>query len=187
VKASELKARLRQITTVVCDCDGVLTDGAIYVSGDGSEAKAFNVHDGSGLKYLQRAGLTTAILSGRSADAVERRAAELGIPYVFQGCKVKLEALEKLMRRSKTSAERICYIGDDLPDIPVMRKVGVAIAVANARLEVRRIAHWVTRAAGGAGAIREVAEKILKAQGKWGEIIARYNIPDQRRSGRRPK
>jgi 3-deoxy-D-manno-octulosonate 8-phosphate phosphatase (KDO 8-P phosphatase) len=169
----------------VFDCDGVLTDGTILIGADGSETKAFNVLDGSGIKYLQRAGLKTAILSGRSADAVKHRAKELGISYVLQGCKVKLDDLRKLMRRSKTKLAEICYVGDDLPDIPIMRAVGVAVAVANARLEVRRVAHWVTSSRGGDGAAREVAEKILKTQDKWREIVACYGIRTGRGSSRR--
>lgn len=178
----ELRTRIRRIRLVAFDCDGVLTDGAIQIAANGSETKVFNVYDGSGIKCLQRAGLLTAILSGRTAAAVTHRANELDIPYVLQGYKIKLEGLEKLARRSKTRLEAICYVGDDLPDIPVMRKVGLAVAVASARPEVRRAAHWVTRARGGAGAVREVAEKILKGQGRWNEIIARYGLEVRGRS-----
>ena len=158
--------------------DGVLTDGSILLMPDGREIKCFNVADGTGIKYLERAGIVTAILSGRSAKAVNHRARELGIRYVLQGYKRKLDGLARLARRAGIPPERMCFVGDDLPDIPVMRKVAFAVAVADARPEVIRAAHWVTRARGGRGAAREVAEKILKAQGKWRGIIARYELAD---------
>ena len=185
MKSAELRKRIRRVRLVVFDCDGVLTDGGIVIGADGREAKRFNVHDGSGIKYLQRGGIGTAILSGRRAAAVAYRAKELGIAFVLQGFKRKADGLEKLIRGSGTPAEEICYVGDDLPDIPVMRAVGVAVAVADARPEVRRAAHWVTRAAGGRGAAREVAERILKVQGKWVEVAARYGLKAGRGLGGR--
>jgi len=185
VNARERRARLLRIESVVFDCDGVLTDGTIYVADDGGEVKGFNVHDGSGIKYLQRAGLKTAILSGRRAKAVTRRARELKVSCALQGRKDKLKALGELCRRMKVSPEAICYVGDDLPDLPVMRSVGFAVAVADARPEVRKAADYVTRAAGGAGAAREVAEMILKSQGKWADIFARYLPVAGRDAGRR--
>jgi 3-deoxy-D-manno-octulosonate 8-phosphate phosphatase (KDO 8-P phosphatase) len=176
VKSSELNAKLRRVRMVVLDCDGVLTDGTIYLDSAGRETKAFSVVDGSGIKYLQRAGIQVAILSGRSAKAVDYRAKELDIAFVYQGYKVKLDGLAKLIKRSGIPAEAICYLGDDLPDIPVMREVGLGIAVADARPEVRRMADWVARTEGGRGVVREVGERILKAQKKWGDIIARYGL-----------
>ena len=171
-----LTALMKRVEMVVLDVDGVLTDGTFGVTDGGEEIKFFHTQDGSGIKYLQRAGIPVAILSGRSAKAVERRAKELGIRWVLQGHKYKLEGLERLAHESGLSADRMCYVGDDLPDIPVMRQVRLAVAVPNARPETRRIAHWTTRAHGGRGAVREVAERILKAQGKWGEIFARYGL-----------
>ena len=169
-------ARIRRVKLVVFDVDGVLTDGAILVMPDGREIKSFNVLDGVGIKYLERAGIVTAILSGRTAKAVNHRARELGIRHVLQGYKRKLDGLARLARRARIPPERMCFVGDDLPDIPVMRKVALAVAVAGARPEVIRAAHWVTRAGGGAGAAREIAEKILKAQGKWRGVTARYGL-----------
>ena len=166
--------RIRRVKMVIFDVDGVLTDGGILLMPDGREIKAFNVLDGTGIVYLERAGIVTAILSGRAARAVNLRARELGIRHVLQGYKRKLDGLEKLARRARIPPERMCYVGDDLPDIPVMRKVAFAVAVAGARPEVIRAAHWVTTAGGGRGAAREVAEKILKTQGKWRGILARY-------------
>ena len=176
MKRSDLNARIRRIRLVAFDVDGVLTDGSILLSAGGSEIKVFNVQDGVGIKYLERAGIRTAILSGRRSRAVDRRAAELGIRIVLQGYKRKIEGLKKLVEKSRVTLKEICFVGDDLPDIPVMGEVGLAVAVPDARPEVRRLAHWVTRCLGGCGAAREVAEKILKGQGKWGGIIARYGL-----------
>jgi len=164
------------VKLVVFDVDGVLTDGTVYLMPDGREIKAFNALDGTGIKYLERAGIATAVLSGRRSSAMNRRAREMGMRYVLQGYKRKLAGLAKLQRLSKIPPERMCFVGDDLPDIPVMAKVGLAVAVAGARPEVVRAAHWVTERGGGRGAAREVAEKVLKAQGKWRAIIARYGL-----------
>ena len=173
---STLQKRIQAIRLVALDVDGVLTDGSIIWTGSGEEIKVFNVHDGAGIKYLERAGIQTAILSGRRAKPVTVRAKELGIRHVLQGFKFKMQGLEKLVNRAKVSPREICYVGDDLPDLPVMHEVGLAIAVPNARPEVRRAAHWVTRTRGGHGAVREVAEKILRGQKLWGRIIARYGL-----------
>ena len=159
---------------VVMDVDGVLTDGRVHLIEGIGELKQFHVHDGTGIKYLHRAGLRTALISGRQSSAVEMRAKELGIEDVCQGVKVKMKALEDLLARRKLDPKELCFIGDDLPDLPVMRRVGVSVAPANARPEVRQAAHIVTRAAGGEGAVREFAEMLLRAQGKWETIMARY-------------
>jgi 3-deoxy-D-manno-octulosonate 8-phosphate phosphatase (KDO 8-P phosphatase) len=171
-----LNERIRRVRLVAFDADGVLTDGTIYLMPDGREIKAFNALDGTGIKYLERAGIATAVLSGRRSSALDRRARELGMRYVLQGYKRKLDGLAKLARLAKVRSKHICFVGDDLPDIPVMGKVGFAVAVSGARPEVIRAAHWVTERGGGRGAAREVAEKILKAQGKWRSIIARYGL-----------
>ncbi len=169
--AAERAARVRM---VIMDCDGVLTDGrAVYGSG-GFEAVAFNVKDGTGIKYLQRAGLKTAILSGRDVEAVRARAAVLGIEEVVQGAKVKVDAYEGILARAGLADEDVAYVGDDLPDLPVMRRAGLAVAVADAVPEVIAQAHLVTERRGGDAAVREVAEFILKAQGKWEQILERY-------------
>ena len=183
---SHLNARIRPIRLVVFDVDGVLTDGAVRLTSRGQEIKSFHVHDGSGMKYLQRAGVGIALLSGRRSAAVDHRARELGIRYVLQGYKSKIKGLDRLVARARVPARVMCFVGDDLPDVPVMRRVGLAVAVANARPEVRRIAHWTTRREGGHGAAREVAEKILKTQGHWGRIVARYGLPFQGRLSKEP-
>jgi len=173
-----LSSRLKRVKLVVLDVDGVLTDGTFGITASGSEIKFFHAHDGAGIKYLRRAGIHVALLSGRSASAVEHRAKELGIRHVFQGYKHKLEGFEKLAHRTKIRPDQICFVGDDFPDIPVMNRVGLAVAVADARPEVLKAAHCVTHAEGGRGAVREICEKIIKAQGKWDKIIARYGLGD---------
>jgi 3-deoxy-D-manno-octulosonate 8-phosphate phosphatase (KDO 8-P phosphatase) len=159
---------------VVMDVDGVLTDGRILYDGSGRQGVLFNVRDGTGIKYLHRAGLKTGLITGRNSDAVRRRAETLGIEEVVQGAKVKMEAYEELRRRAGLADEEMAYVGDDLPDIPVMRRVGLAVAVPNAAPAVIELAHMVTRRAGGEGAARELAEFILKAQGAWDGIMERY-------------
>ncbi|MFH1232177.1 MAG: HAD-IIIA family hydrolase [Planctomycetota bacterium] len=166
--------KLRKIRMVIMDVDGVLSDGRMILNDKGIETKIFNTYDGAGVVYLQRAGLKTAIITGRYSKAVTYRAKELGITEVYQNAKNKIEALNKILRKYKLSTEEICYIGDDLPDIPVMKLVGYAVAVRNARPEVIKHAHYITKLYGGQGVVREVAEKILKAQNKWQLIMARY-------------
>ena len=166
---------IEKITLLLLDCDGVLTDGTLYFDSSGNELKTFHTHDGTGLKYLLRAGLKAAILSGRASAPVDARARELGIE-AFQGEKDKAAAYENIKARFGVTDEQVCYVADDLTDIPVLRQVGYAVAVPNARPEVKQLAHYVTTALGGRGAVREVVELILKAQGKWAGIIKRYGI-----------
>ena len=170
----ENRRRAQQITAVIFDVDGVLTDGSIMLDASGAEIKRFNVHDGSGLKYLRRSGFALALVSGRESGAVAARADEVGIKHVYQGYKDKIEAYEDLKRRLGLEDERIAYVGDDLTDIPIMRRCGLAAAVADARVEVKAAAHLVTEARGGAGAAREFAEWLLKATGRWDGIMSRY-------------
>jgi 3-deoxy-D-manno-octulosonate 8-phosphate phosphatase (KDO 8-P phosphatase) len=165
---------LKAIRLLICDVDGVLTDGGIIYGTDGLEIKKFHVRDGSGLKFWIRAGHQAAVLSGRESPVVERRAAELGIRLVEQGAKEKLPALERILAAADCPAAEAAYIGDDLPDLPVFHKVGLRVAVADAVAELRREADLVTRAAGGRGAVRELIELLLKAQGRWSGIMARY-------------
>ena len=172
--ASPDPARLLPIRMVVMDVDGVLTDGAIVVHADGSESKVFNVKDGSGIKYLMRSGLKTAILSGRTSPPVERRAEDLGLDYCVTGALDKLPAYRKLLEDAGLTDREVCYIGDDLPDIPPMRYAGFPVAVADAAPETKSWAAYVTAAPGGRGAVREVAELLLKAQGKWDALMQRY-------------
>ena len=165
-----------EVRAVICDVDGVLTDGSIILCDDGTEAKRFHVWDGTGIKYLLRSGIQVAFLTGRESPVVVRRARELGVKHLRQGAKDKVPAYEELLADLGVDDRQACYVGDDLPDIPVMRRAGFAVAVGNAREEVRAEADHVTSAPGGQGAIRELAELILTAQGKWGAVVARYGL-----------
>lgn len=174
IDIQELETRMRRVRLVTLDVDGVLTDGRIYVADTGERIRAFDVKDGSGIVYLQRAGVRVALLSGESRDAVRHRAERLGIETVLLGYKDKRRGLVDLLKAEGAAPEEICYVGDDLPDVPVMRAVGLSAAVADAHPMVRAVADWIVPRAGGRGAVREVAERILAAQGKWGMILERY-------------
>ena len=150
---------------VVFDVDGVLTDGRLYYGAGGEELKVFHVHDGQGMKRLMRTGVTLAIISGRDSIAVTRRMQDLSIAHVFQGDEDKLPILERLLKKLGLGLEQVACVGDDLPDLPLMQKVGLAVAVANALPVVKQAAHLVTTARGGRGAAREVCDMILAAQG----------------------
>jgi len=179
---------LDRIRLLVLDVDGVLSDGRITYAADGTEVKTFSAADGQGLKYWLRAGHDAAILSGRDSETVRIRARELGIARVRTGAKDKLPAFEALLGETGCRADEVCYIGDDLVDVPVMARVGLAVAVPEAPAEVRRLAHYVTRRPGGAGAVREVVELLLRFQGRWPEITRRYRerLPEDLPSVRRP-
>jgi 3-deoxy-D-manno-octulosonate 8-phosphate phosphatase (KDO 8-P phosphatase) len=159
---------------MVFDVDGVLTDGQVIYQDDGSEIKAFDVQDGHGIKMIQRAGIEVALVTGRTCRAVEHRAAGLGIERVYQGMHRKLEAYTAIRAETRLADAEIGYMGDDLIDIPVMRRVGWAVAVPNASPYVFPYAHYVTQASGGRGACREVCELLLQVQGHWQRLTARY-------------
>jgi 3-deoxy-D-manno-octulosonate 8-phosphate phosphatase (KDO 8-P phosphatase) len=171
----DLARRAAAISLLLLDVDGVLTDGSVLYADDGAELKRFHVRDGSGLKFWRETGNRAAIVSGRSSAAVERRARELGIAPVLQGRSDKGAALDELLADLKVDPERVCAIGDDLPDRPVLRRVGLAVAVADACAEVREAAHYVTTAPGGRGAVRETIEWLLKLRGEWATVVARYS------------
>ncbi len=162
----DVEARARAVRLAIFDIDGVMTDGTLYIGGQGEVYKAFNILDGHGVKMLQAAGVATAILSGRSSDAVVRRASELSIMHVVQGAADKLAAFDALSARLGVQPAECAFVGDDLPDLPVMKNCGFAVAVANAVDEVKACAHYVTRASGGRGAVREFCELVLRAQGQ---------------------
>lgn len=166
-----LSQRCRRIEILVLDVDGVLTDGSIVYGDANDELKRFHVRDGSGLKLWQSAGKQTAILSGRSSLAVERRAAELGITTVIQGEPAKRRAYQRILAAHGARSDQACYMGDDLPDLPLLRECGLAVAVADACPEVVAAAHYVTRAAGGRGAVRETIELILRCQERWQQLV----------------
>jgi 3-deoxy-D-manno-octulosonate 8-phosphate phosphatase (KDO 8-P phosphatase) len=172
MEPQELTQRARSIKLLLMDCDGVLTDGRVWLTADGDEHKAFHARDGQGISVWHRAGYKSGIISGRASKAVDRRAHELQIDYVHQYAKNKIVALEDILSDAGVSAAECCFIGDDLGDISVMRRVGFAVAVADAAPDTKAAAHYVTSAGGGAGAVREVSDLILKAQDRWHELLA---------------
>lgn len=171
---SDLAARAAAIELILLDVDGVLTDASVIYADDGTELKRFHVRDGSGLKLWRAAGKRAAIVSGRKSAAVERRAAELGIGPVLQGRDDKLAAFAEVLTLTGLRPEQVCAIGDDLPDVPVLRRCGLAIAVADACEELRAVANYVTTAPGGRGAVREAIEWLLKSSGRWAELVTPY-------------
>src|SRR5690554_164587 len=162
--------RARRILVVAFDVDGTLTDGRIHIGPDGEAMKSFYVRDGLGISLLRRAGLHCAFITARESAIVERRAAELGIDDVMQGVARKAEALARLAQRTGVATEQIAYMGDDWPDLPALRRAGLAAAPGDAPPEIVRRVHWVSRRPAGAGAVREFAEFILRAQGLWEEL-----------------
>jgi 3-deoxy-D-manno-octulosonate 8-phosphate phosphatase (KDO 8-P phosphatase) len=174
-----IERRAARVKLLLMDCDGVLTDGMVTLLDGGDEQKAFNVRDGHGLVLLHRAGLRSGIISGRSSRLVTRRALELGMDpeLVRQGTHDKIKDFKELLAVAKVQEHEVAFIGDDVTDIPLMRRAELAIAVADAVPETLSVAHYVTHAPGGHGAVREVTELILKAQGHWNTLMQRYLTP----------
>lgn len=168
--------RSRIIQAVVFDVDGVLTDGSIYLDSRGQETKRFDVQDGQGISLLAKSGFSVCFLSGRNSPSVDARAKELGVAYVYQGVRDKVESYEDLKRLTSLNDGNMAYLGDDLPDIPVMMRVGIAAAVANAREEVKGVADYVCKCEGGKGAAREFAEWLLRGADKWKAVLERYSL-----------
>jgi 3-deoxy-D-manno-octulosonate 8-phosphate phosphatase (KDO 8-P phosphatase) len=170
----DLATRIQRIDWLLLDVDGVLTDGQIIYGDDNREIKAFHVRDGSAIKLWQQAGKQIAIISGRKSPVVERRAKELGISEIIQGSGNKLVALKELVAKTGINARQIAAMGDDLPDLPVLRNCGVGITVADGCAELREIADYVTQKPGGRGAVRDAIEWILKQQNRWDGLIRQY-------------
>jgi 3-deoxy-D-manno-octulosonate 8-phosphate phosphatase (KDO 8-P phosphatase) len=166
-----------QIELLVLDVDGVLTDGHILLTESGQEIKSFHARDGAGMKYWRRAGKKLAFITGRGSPVVLHRARELGVDFVRTDAKDKLPAYEQALAELGVGDAQTAVVGDDLTDIPMMRRCGLAIAVADAVAETRAVADWVTQAPGGAGCVREVIEKLLKQAGLWDSILQRYLGP----------
>jgi 3-deoxy-D-manno-octulosonate 8-phosphate phosphatase (KDO 8-P phosphatase) len=161
--------RAREIKLIIIDVDGVLTDGSITYSEDGKEIKSFNVRDGFAIKRAEEKGIKTGIISGRKSTPVDKRAKELNMAFVIQGNENKKKAFYDTLNRFSCSPAEVCFIGDDLVDLPLIKKAGLGVTTADAPRELIRAAHWVTSSPGGKGAVRELIEAILKAQGKWGD------------------
>ncbi len=173
---SKAKINPGDIKLLAMDVDGVLTDGTIILDGAGGESKRFNLHDGHGIKLWHRAGLETALISGRESAATTARAQQLSIKRVMQGQIKKLPAFESLLAETGLSAGQVAYIGDDLLDVPLVVRAGLGVAVANAVDELKERADMVTNSCGGAGAVREVIEYILKNTGRWDKLMERYTV-----------
>lgn len=169
-----------KIKLLLMDVDGVLTDGRIYnlpdPEGKMVETKGFDSQDGIALHWASWKGIRTGVISGRDSPATEERARQCKMTYVYQGHIEKIPILEEILVKAAVDRSEVAYIGDDFTDVPIMRRVGFAVATANARPEVKAAAHYVTRAPGGDGAVREAIELILKAQGFWGEILRHYEL-----------
>ncbi len=171
-----MKFDFTKIEMLILDVDGVLTDGSFIINADGSESKCFNARDGHGVKMWHRAGLKSAIISGRESSATSIRAEQLSISHVLQGQKKKLPAFETILGESGLEASQIAYVGDDLLDLPLVNRAGFGVAVANAVGELKSAADYVTEASGGDGAVREVVELILKNTGRWDGLMERYLV-----------
>jgi 3-deoxy-D-manno-octulosonate 8-phosphate phosphatase (KDO 8-P phosphatase) len=171
---TSLERRASRIKLLLMDCDGVLTDGSLLLLANGDEHKRFNVRDGQGLVLLHRAGLQSGVISGRSSSFVQRRVSELGMKYLRQNSKDKIKDFAELLNEAQVDESEVAFIGDDLADIPLLRRAELAVAVADAVAETRAVAHYVTELPGGNGAVREVVELILRAQGRWHELVEDY-------------
>jgi len=174
---ADVQERAARIKLLLMDCDGVLTDARIWLFENGEEQKGFHTRDGLGIDLFHRAGLRSGIISGRKSKAVETRARDLGMSFVVQGHENKVQAFADVMAQAGVSNAEVAYIGDDLNDIPLMVQSGLGVAVADAAMEAREHAHYVTNAPGGFGAVREVIELILKSQDRWDDLIKSYIQP----------
>ncbi|MCL6556471.1 MAG: 3-deoxy-manno-octulosonate-8-phosphatase KdsC [Burkholderiales bacterium] len=170
----DVNARARALRLVIFDVDGVLTDGALYLADDGQEMKAFFSLDGHGMKMLKRSGVELAIITARNSQLMVHRARNLGITHLYQGAEDKLTAYQHLLQELDIPPESIAYMGDDVVDLPVMRRCGLAITVPGAPEIVKQYAHYITTLPGGRGAVREVCELIMRAQGTWETQLAPY-------------
>ncbi|HEY1239353.1 MAG TPA: HAD hydrolase family protein [Bryobacteraceae bacterium] len=174
----DILRRAARVKLLLMDVDGVLTDCKLYYVPDAQgrmvETKGFDAQDGIALQWLNWKGIQTGVISGRESPATVERARQVKMTYVYQGHIEKIPILEEILAKAQMDRSEVAYAGDDLTDLVILRRVGLAIATANARAEVKRAAHYVTEARGGWGAIREVAELLLKAQNRWGEILTHY-------------
>jgi 3-deoxy-D-manno-octulosonate 8-phosphate phosphatase (KDO 8-P phosphatase) len=166
------RKKLKNIKLLLLDVDGVLTDGGIIYTDSGEEVKIFNSRDGLGIRLLQDAGVAVGIVTGRASRVIRHRCQNLGIELLFDGIADKASVLQEISKKTQIKPADMAFVGDDLVDLPLFARVGVAIAVGDAHAVVRQQAHWVTEAGGGSGAVREVCDAILKAKGLWDRIVA---------------
>jgi len=171
----EVLDRARNVRLLLLDCDGVLTDGRIIMLPGGDETKAFDVKDGHAIVMASRAGLKVGIISGRVSSVVRARAEELGIDHLYEKAWVKLDPYREVVEAERLTDEEVCYVGDDVVDLGALKRAGVAVSVADGIHEVKMVADYVTEAAGGRGAVREVVELILRAQNKWNKVIEHFS------------
>ena len=171
---SRVKSLAKEVSLLICDVDGVLTKGEVYLDNTELELKAFNIKDGLGIKLLQQSGVEVAVITGRKSQVVERRMAELGIKHIYQGQQDKIAAFESLLDILGLNPEQVAYVGDDLPDLPLMRRSAIGIAVADAHFSVKDKADWITFNDGGYGAVRDIADLILDAKGLLENIHKGY-------------
>ena len=169
-----LLAKAGRIRLLLFDVDGVLTDGTVIMHADGSESKGFSIRDGAAIVWAQRAGLTVGLLSARSSGATAHRAAQLAVRIVEQGVRSKLKSYEQIARDARLGDDEIAYMGDDLLDLPVLARVGLSAAPADAAAEVKARVDWVSAQAGGRGAVRELIELVLRAQQRWDDVLRQY-------------
>ena len=174
MKTTTWSEKLKDIQLLLLDVDGVLTDGSIIYSDETSETKVFNVKDGFGLKLIMGAGIKVGLVTGRTSKALDRRCRDLGIQYLYDGVQQKAQLLDKIVAETGLAAANMAFMGDDLPDLPLMRCVGLSIAVADAHDWVRDYSDWITSAPGGRGAVREVCDAILKARGDWENLMEQF-------------
>ncbi|RLA02401.1 MAG: 3-deoxy-manno-octulosonate-8-phosphatase KdsC [Gammaproteobacteria bacterium] len=174
MEESQVKVIAKQVQLLICDVDGVLTRGEVYLDSTNLELKAFNIKDGLGFRLLQQADVEIAIITGRQSAIVDRRMAELGVTHIYQGQKDKIAAYESLLDQLSLTPEQVAYVGDDLPDLPLMRRSGLGIAVADAHFSVKDRADWITFNDGGYGAVRDIADLILDAKDLLTDIHQDY-------------
>ncbi len=174
MNTTTLPPKINSIRLLLLDVDGVLTDGTIIYSDEHSETKAFNVKDGLGVKLVMKAGIGVGIVTGRKSAALLRRCRDLGIKLIYDGVTQKAALLEKMVEDTGVAPDSMAFMGDDLPDLPLMQRVALSIAVADAHESVREYADWVTTATGGRGAVREVCDALLKAQGHWDRVMDEF-------------
>ena len=176
VLTGDLLEKIKNIKVLLLDVDGVLTDGRIIIDDEGRETKHFNVKDGHGIKMLMRYDIDVILLTGRTSKVVAHRASELGIGEVYQGALKKLEVFEEILKKRGISGASIAYVGDDVVDVPILRRVGFSATVADAEEVIKEVVDYVSAKSGGRGAVREICDIILKAKGHWPDVAARYEL-----------